>query len=264
MEGADQILALARIDRGLAADRANRPGRARLVGTAIEAAAALQQRRGEAGEIADHAAAERDDMVAAPDPRLEQRVEQPFRLRQLFESSRPAQTRILPAKSAPKSIRPAGARDILVGHEEQPAAGQARPGRAGRSPIAAHRLRPARRGCGRRSARAGRLALHPDMGLGVDRVADSASSPSRARGSGRVEQRPVRAAADALGQHLDVAVEPDRGAARRGSARGSLVHEGAAAGRDHLRAGRRSAGRSPAARRRGNGPRRTVRRSRRC
>ena len=77
VEGADQILALARIDRGLAADRGiglgEQAGRHR-----DPVAAALEHSGGEAGDVADDAAADRDDMVGAAEPRFEHRVEQRF------------------------------------------------------------------------------------------------------------------------------------------------------------------------------------------
>eukprot|EP01136_Pigoraptor_vietnamica_P022416 Opistho-1_new@73549 len=79
MEGADQILARAAVDRGLAADRAvdlsQQGGR-----DLHEVAAALQDRAGETDEIADHAPAQCDDMVAAFDAEIEQTVEQRFEL----------------------------------------------------------------------------------------------------------------------------------------------------------------------------------------
>ena len=79
MECADQILAGGRVDRGLAADRAVdlRQQRRRHLD---EAASALDDRAGEPDQIADHPAAERDDMVAALDPMREQAVGQRFQL----------------------------------------------------------------------------------------------------------------------------------------------------------------------------------------
>ena len=78
VERADQVLALRRVDAGLAADRAvdlGEQGRRHL----HEADAAAQDRSGEAREIADHAAAERDDEIAAlqahPQQPLAQRAE---------------------------------------------------------------------------------------------------------------------------------------------------------------------------------------------
>ena len=66
MEGADEVLALRRVDRGLAADRAVdlRQQRRRHL---HEIDAAQQRRRGKAGDIADDAAAERDEHGAALD-----------------------------------------------------------------------------------------------------------------------------------------------------------------------------------------------------
>ena len=73
MERADQVLAVARIDPGLAADRGIdlRQQRGRHLHD-VEAAA--QDRGGKAREIADHAAAERDHHVVALDARIEQPV----------------------------------------------------------------------------------------------------------------------------------------------------------------------------------------------
>ena len=66
VEGADQVLALARVDPGLAADRAVDLGEERRRDL-DEADAAAHHRRGEAGEVADHPAAEGDDEVVAAD-----------------------------------------------------------------------------------------------------------------------------------------------------------------------------------------------------
>ena len=52
-----------------------------------EAAAALEDRAGEADQIADHAAAQRDDMIAALDAELEQPVGQRLELAQLLVPS---------------------------------------------------------------------------------------------------------------------------------------------------------------------------------
>src|SRR5436305_661418 len=66
VEGADQILAGRDVDPGLAADRAvdlgKQSGR-----NLDQAAAALEDRGGEAHKVADHAAAEGDEMIAARD-----------------------------------------------------------------------------------------------------------------------------------------------------------------------------------------------------
>ena len=70
---AEQILALRRIDSGLAADRRIdlRQQRGRHL---HEIDAAAQDRRGKAGEIADHAAAERDHQIVALDLGRDQRL----------------------------------------------------------------------------------------------------------------------------------------------------------------------------------------------
>ena len=69
MEGADQVLAVGRVDAGLAADRAVDLGEQ---GGGI-CTKRMPRRRiagGEAGEIADDAAAERDDQIAALEAQL--------------------------------------------------------------------------------------------------------------------------------------------------------------------------------------------------
>ncbi len=73
MKRAEQVLALRRIDAGLAADRRIhlRQQRGRHL---HEIHAAAQDRRREAGEIADHAAAERNDEIVALDLRRDQRL----------------------------------------------------------------------------------------------------------------------------------------------------------------------------------------------
>ena len=75
MEGADEVLALGRVDAGLAADGGVdlRQQRGRDL---HEAHAATHDAGGEAGEIADHAAAERDHEIAALEPHLEQALRQ--------------------------------------------------------------------------------------------------------------------------------------------------------------------------------------------
>ena len=74
VEGADEILARRRVDRGLAADRGvdlrEQAGR-----HLHEIAAALQDGGGKADQVADHAAAKSDDMVGALDAEREQPVD---------------------------------------------------------------------------------------------------------------------------------------------------------------------------------------------
>ena len=76
MERADQILALRRVDAGLAADGGIdlRKQRRRDL---HEAHAAAEDARGKAGKVADHAAAERDDGVAALNAKLQQSLAEP-------------------------------------------------------------------------------------------------------------------------------------------------------------------------------------------
>ncbi len=73
VEGADQVLALRRVDAGLAADRGIDLGEQR--GRHLhEIEAAPHARRREAGKIADDAAAERDHEIAALDARRDDRL----------------------------------------------------------------------------------------------------------------------------------------------------------------------------------------------
>ena len=83
MKGADQVLAGAAVDRGLAANRTVdlRQQRRRDLD---EPAAAFQDRCRKADKIADHAAAQRNDIVAALDFEFEQPVGQRFKLRPAF------------------------------------------------------------------------------------------------------------------------------------------------------------------------------------
>ena len=77
MKRAEQILSLRRVDPGLAADRGIdlRQKRGRHL---HEIDAAAQDRGRESGEIADHAAAERDHQIVALDLRRDQRFADPF------------------------------------------------------------------------------------------------------------------------------------------------------------------------------------------
>ncbi len=71
MKGADQVLALFGVDAGLAADRGIHL-RQKCRGDLHEANATAEHARGEAGEIADHAATESHDAIAALDANFEQ------------------------------------------------------------------------------------------------------------------------------------------------------------------------------------------------
>ena len=88
MERADQVLAVRRIDAGLAADRGIdlRQQRGRHL---HEIDAAPHDRRGKAGEIADHAAAERDHEIVALDARRDQRLADLLEDRHSSSSPRP-------------------------------------------------------------------------------------------------------------------------------------------------------------------------------
>ena len=83
MEDADQVLALRRVDAGLAADRAVDLGEQRRRDL-HEAHAAAQDARGEAREVADHAAAEGDDNVAALETDLEKALAEGGQLAEAF------------------------------------------------------------------------------------------------------------------------------------------------------------------------------------
>src|SRR5271169_530599 len=73
MKGADEVLAVARIDSRLPADAGIDLGEKR--GRDLDQAHAPAQARGaESSEVADHAAAERNDDVPPLDARLDQRV----------------------------------------------------------------------------------------------------------------------------------------------------------------------------------------------
>ena len=80
MEDADQVLAVRRVDAGLAADGAIdlRQQRRRDL---HEIHAAPHDAGGKAGEIADHAAAKRQHDIAALEPRLEQALDHLVELR---------------------------------------------------------------------------------------------------------------------------------------------------------------------------------------
>ena len=79
MESSDKVLACRAVDRGLAADRTvdlRQQSRRHL----DEAAAALQDRAGKAGQVAHDSAAQRDDMIAAFDAFFQHPVGQALQL----------------------------------------------------------------------------------------------------------------------------------------------------------------------------------------
>ena len=120
MEGADQILAMRRIDSGLAADGGvdlRQQGRRNL----HEARAAPHACGDEAGEIADDAAAKRDDEIASLDFRRQHLVadaaEDGKRLRgfaRLNDDRHVAHASVFQALLQSRQMQP---RDILVGHD---------------------------------------------------------------------------------------------------------------------------------------------------
>src|SRR5690606_7623228 len=73
VEGADQVLALRRVDAGLAADAAVDLGE-QAGGDLDEADAAAQDRGREAREVADHAATEGDETIAPLELQSQQRL----------------------------------------------------------------------------------------------------------------------------------------------------------------------------------------------
>ena len=129
MEGADQVLALRRVDAGLAADRGIDLGEQR--GRHLHHAhAAPQDAGGEAGEIADHAAAERNDAVAPLDAELEQALAQRASTGKLLLASPGAHHRLaekqpmlLEARFERGEIK---RRDIVIAHDGAARAGQRR------------------------------------------------------------------------------------------------------------------------------------------
>ena len=105
MKGADQVLAVLAVDRGLAADRAVdlRQQRGRHLHV-IEAA--QQGRGGKAGEIADDAAAQRDERRAALDAERQHVLAQLREMREILGLPRRAAGRSRDARSSPCRARP--------------------------------------------------------------------------------------------------------------------------------------------------------------
>ena len=105
VERADQVLAALRVDPGLAADRGIhlRQQRGRDL---HERQAAQGRRRGEPRQIADHAAAQRDDRGAPLDPRLQQLVDDVERRCPCSCDASPPVTTIELARRSPSRARP--------------------------------------------------------------------------------------------------------------------------------------------------------------
>ena len=77
--------------------------------------------------------------------------------------------------------------------------------------------------------------LHGEVGQRIDRIALVHQRPQRRARIVGLEQRTVVAALDAAHQHVEFGLEPDRDALGADRRAGVGVHEGAAAGRQHLR-----------------------------
>ena len=119
MEGADQVLALGRVDAGLAADRGIhlRQQRGRHL---HEAYAAAHDAGGKAGEVADDAAAQGDDDTAALQAHLQQALAQARERREaLGRLARRQHLRagMRPAPRAPLERREVTLGDVLVGDD---------------------------------------------------------------------------------------------------------------------------------------------------
>ncbi len=79
-----------------------------------------------------------------------------------------------------------------------------------------------------------RFAADPQMRLGVDGISRLGELAEQGEGVLAGEQRPVPAASHPPGQGLDLGLEPDGDAAVEDQSPRLRIHEGAAAGRDHL------------------------------
>jgi len=263
VEGADEILAQRRIDRRLAADAGidlGEQGRRDL----DEAHAAPQRRGAEASEIADDAAAERDDEVAPLDPRLDQRIADPreFGI---------GLGRLARRADDDRGLQPGGLETVQQRLEMQlghVGVGDDRAARAGRerrdmsaggcdqagtdedavgapAEVDSDLARRRRHGMGKPAAQRAdqRLDRHVmravarfdrQVGEGVGRAALFEQLAQRRLGVVGAQQRPVRALAHTAQQGLELRLQPHRHAALGDAPARLLVEEGAAAGRQHL------------------------------
>ena len=223
VEGADQILAVARIDAGLAADRGIRPAPAAWSASGrIEPAP--HRCRGKAGEIADHAAAERDDEIAALDARRDQRLADASRTSRSSSSLRPAGTTIARGLDAGRSASAASAAaqmmrgDGLVGDDRHArAAAQRRDARAERWPAGRGRSRCRRRA--RRARRCTHRRLAGRSGAVMAPLRRGAARCLSERGDDLVDDDVVRHVARLHGE-VGLARRPD--SARRSAGAASL------------------------------------------
>ena len=141
MVGAGVVLALGQVDAGLAAvggvDLGDQRGR-----HLDDRHAALVEVGAEAGEVADDAAAERDDVVLAGHPGAGQLAQHPLGLGHRLRSPRPGSTSICAASGSSAIARRARRPSLSVTQKRRPASGHhsapSRPGptKTGYSPEA--------------------------------------------------------------------------------------------------------------------------------
>ena len=252
MEGADQILAVAGIDAGLAADRRIdlRQQRRRHL---HEVEAAPHAGRGIAGEIADHAAAERDHQIAALDARRDDRLAHGFEGRvvlgalawrhddgrtfnagRLQRAPRPPPDDAWPRSASVTIATLAAGRSALMrspSDRDQPAAdddvvGARRPARP--APRSVHRERSgavmavssAATGMPRCLASAGDDFVDDGVVRLVARLHRDVGQridrlAQRQQVLDLVDQRPVAAPLGAFHQHVEIGLQPDRDALDR-------------------------------------------------
>ena len=99
-----------------------------------------------------------------------------------------------------------------------------------------------------------------EIGLGIDGVTLVHQARENILGVALAQQRPVRALAHAVVQHLEVGAQPDGDGMSSHQGPRLGIHIGTAAGREYMRRTLEQALRSPSARRCGIRPRRIVRR----
>ena len=271
VEGADQVLAVRRVDAGLAADRRVdlRQQRRRHL---HEIDAAAHAGRGKAGEIADDAAAERDDQIAALDARVDDRladaVEAGVALGALARGDADGgevdaggckrglgglqvmlgdglvgddrRTRARPQRldaRPEQSEQPAADDDVVGARAERDLDGDR---------LAGAGLRGHLRGHGAASVNAELVRQRGDdlVDDGVVRLVARLHDDvglrvdrlaQRQQVLDLLHQRPVVAPLGPPQQHVEIGLEPDRDALVAHQRAGALVHHGAAAGRQHLR-----------------------------
>ncbi len=256
VEGAEEVLAVAGVDAGLAADGAVDLGE-QGGGNLDEGQAAERGGGGEAGEVADHAAAEGEDGGAALDRGIQELVDEGgVGLDGFGGFTRGDDDRLVLDAGLVEAGVQGGqmeAGDGLVGDDddallgesfgevgagagEQAGAdddvvlgrGQRHGEAAGRGPVFEGVENLGRGGVGGFV-----VAIDDEVGLGIDGVADL---DELAEDLGRVavgEERAVAARRDAADEGGERAAEPDGDASLADGVAGGAVHEGAAAGGKH-------------------------------